>query len=86
VFKRSMLILAFVATFGAASLCLTDNADARRWGWNRPYATYYGPRAYVPVRPFYGGYYAPAPNVYGYPGYYYRPGPRIAVRVGPWWW
>jgi hypothetical protein len=95
VLKRIMLTLSFAAAFGAAGLCLTDKAEAR-WGWNRPYASYYyGPRAYygydVPYRTSYYrgyGYYAPQPYNYSYyddPGYYYRPAPRVAVRVGPFW-
>ena len=95
-FKRIMLTLTFAAAFGAAGLSLTDKAEAR-WGWNRPYASYYyGPRAYygydVPYRTSYyrgSGYYAARPYYnayYGDPGYYYsRPVPRVAVRVGPMW-
>jgi len=93
--KRIMLTLSFAAAFGAAGLCLTDKADARSWGWNRPYVSYYyGPRAYygydVPYRTSYYrnyGYYGPRPYYNAYyndPGYY-RPAPRVAVRVGPMW-
>ena len=82
-FKRIMLTLTFAAAFGAAGLSLTDKADAHR-GWYRPYAAYYGPPAYyTPYRAYYGGYYAPrAYYSYGYPGYFYRSVPRVAVRVG----
>ena len=49
-FKHIMLTLTFAAAFGAAGLCLTDKAEAR-WGWNRPYVSYYyGPRAVLRVR------------------------------------
>jgi hypothetical protein len=94
VFKRIMLTLTFVAAFGAAGLSLTDNAEARRWGWGRPYVSsyYYGPRSYYysgyrPYRTYYRSYYAPRPYYYDpyYAPYYYRPAPRVAVRVGPWW-
>jgi hypothetical protein len=94
VFKRIMLTLTFAAAFGAAGLYLTDKAEARSWRWNRPYVSYYyGPRAYygydVPYRTSYRAYYAPRPYYYSYyddPGYYYyRPVPRVAVRVGPMW-
>lgn len=96
-FKRIMLILSFAAAFGAAGLCMTDRADARRWRWNRPYAStyYYGPSGYygydVPYRTYYRGYgyYAPRSyysTYYGDSGYYYyRPAPRVAVQVGPMW-
>jgi len=98
-FKRIMLTLSFAAALGAAGLCLADNAEARSWGWNRPYVSYYyGPRAYygyyVPYRTSYyrgNGSYGPQPYSYSYsyyddPGYYYyRPVPRVAVRVGPMW-
>jgi hypothetical protein len=96
VFKRIMLTLTFAAAFGAAGLFLTDKADAR-WGWNRPYVSYYyGPRVYygydVPYRTSYYrgyGYYAPRSyynTYYSDPGYYYyRPVPRVAVQVGPIW-
>lgn len=96
-FKRIMLTLSFVAAFGAAGLCLTDNAEARWWRWNRPYVSYYyGPRAYygyrVPYQTYYDGYDSSQPyynSYYGYYGdpgyYYYRPAPRVSVRVGPYW-
>ena len=100
VFKRIMFTLTFAAAFGAAGLFLTDKAEAR-WGWNRPYVSYYyGPRTFygydVPYRTtYYRGYgYAPRYYVsqpyysayYDDPGYYYyRPVPRVAVRVGPYW-
>jgi hypothetical protein len=99
--KRIMLTLTFAAAFGAAGLSLTDNANARWWRWNRPYASsYYGYgvpyRSYyygygVPYRSYYRGYdyYAPGSyysTYYGYPNYYYYGRPRVAVRVGgPWW-
>ena len=95
-FKRIMLTLTFAAAFGAAGLCLTDKADARWSRWNRPYVSYYyGPRVYygygVPYRTsYYRGYaIGPRPYYYSYYGdpgyYYYRPVPRVAVRVGPMW-
>jgi hypothetical protein len=93
-FKRIMLTLSFAAAFGAAGLCLTDKAEARWWRWNRPYVSYYyGQRADygydVPYRrSYYRGYYAPRSYdnaYYGDSGYYYRPVPRVAVRVGPVW-
>ena len=92
-FKRIMLTLTFAAAFGATGLCLTDKAEAR-WGWNRPYVSYYyGARPLygydVPYRAAYRGYYAPRPYYNAYysdPGYYYyRPVPRVAVQVGPMW-
>jgi hypothetical protein len=92
--KRIMLALSFVAALGAAGLCLTDKAEARWWYGGRPYVSYYyGPRAYygygVPYRTYYRGYYAPRSyyyDPYAYGDYsYYRPVPRVAVRVGPWW-
>jgi hypothetical protein len=89
-FKRILLALTFATAFGAAGLCLTDNADARGWRWGRPYASYYyGPPAYytygAPYRAYYPGYVVRRPYYYsyGYPGYYYRPiVPRVAVRIG----
>ncbi len=89
-FKRTVLALSFAAAFGAGGLCLTDEAEARWSRWNRPYVSYYyAPRAYygynVPYRTSYRGYYAPRPY-YNDPGYYYyRPAPRVAVQVGPFW-
>ncbi|HEX3599424.1 MAG TPA: hypothetical protein VHU84_04740 [Lacipirellulaceae bacterium] len=94
--KRIMLALTFAATFGAAGLCLTDKVEARSWRWNRPYVSSYysGPRANygydVPYRTYYRGYVYYGPQSYNYsydndPGYYYRPAPRVAVRVGPMW-
>ena len=82
-FKRIMLTLTFAAAFGAAGLSLTHKAEAR-WGWNRPYVSYYyGPRVSygydVPYRTsYYRGYgYGPRPYYNAYysdPGsYYYRP-------------
>jgi hypothetical protein len=94
VFKRIMLSLTFAAALGAAGLCLTDQAQAQRWRWGRPYASYYyGPRVVygygVPYRTYYRAYSAPRAYYYPYYGdpgyYYYRPGPRVAIRVGPWW-
>src|SRR4051812_9492020 len=95
-FKRIMLTLSFAAAFAVAGLCMSDKVEARR-GWSRPYVSYYyGPRAYygydVPYRTSYYrgyGYYGPRQYDYSYyndPGYYYyRPAPRVAVRVGPFW-
>ncbi len=94
-FKRIMLTLTFAVAYGAAGLCLTDKSEARSWRWNRPYASYYyGPRSRyygydVPYRTSYRGYYAPRPYYNAYysdPGYYYyRPVPRVGLRVGPVW-
>jgi hypothetical protein len=99
VFKRIMLTLSFVAAFSAAGLCLTEHAGARWWRSNEPYVSYYhGPSAYygydVPYRRYDRGYYyAPRPYYDGYYDsyygnsdyYYYRPEPRVSVRVGPVW-
>jgi hypothetical protein len=91
-FKRIMFALTFAAALGAASLCLTDAADAQRLRLGRPYVSYYfGAPAYygyVPNRTYYRGFYAPRvySYSYAYPGYYYRPAPRVSVRVGPLWW
>jgi hypothetical protein len=53
-----------------------------RGGYARPYRTYYpggyAPRYYAPR--YYSRYYGP--NYYGAPGYYYRPAPRVAFRIG----
>jgi hypothetical protein len=68
-----------------------DTAEAwRRWGWGRPYASYYygAPRAYyyggyVPYRTYYYGprFYRPYRTYYyGGPDYYYY-GPRSGVSV-----
>jgi hypothetical protein len=94
--KKMMIALTFVAVFSAGALCPSPNAQARWWGRYRPYATYYyGPQRYygygVPYRTNYDGYYTSPPyynsySYYGSPGYYYyRPAPRVAVRVGPVW-
>ena len=100
-FKRIILTLTFAAAFGAAGLSLADKADAQWGWNRSYVSYYYGPRVYygydVPYRTSYysgyDGYYAPryiAPRryynaYYGDPGYYYRPLPRVAVRVGPYW-
>ncbi|HVT30754.1 MAG TPA: hypothetical protein VHE81_22290 [Lacipirellulaceae bacterium] len=68
-FKRIMLILAFMAAFSAVGIGFTSKADARRGYryWGRPYRAYYG--AYYVPRPYYYGPYAP----YRYRSYYYGP-------------
>src|SRR6476620_5448133 len=94
--KRIMFTLAFVATLSAVGTCLTQKADARWYVMGRPYTSaYYAPRSYaygVPYRSYsssYNGYYGSRPyysSYYGDPGYYYyRPVPRVAVQVGPYW-
>jgi hypothetical protein len=71
-FKRIMLALAFMSTFGVVSAGITETAGARRV-WGGPYVTYgyVGPRAYyyrygVPYRLGYRGYY----DRLGYRSYY----------------
>jgi hypothetical protein len=82
-FKRSVLALACLASFGFASLATPENADAGwryrggprysyyyggpRYSYYRPYRSYY--RSYY--RPYYGGYYYGRPRYYSYPRYYY---------------
>jgi hypothetical protein len=86
VLKHILLSLTFTAAFGAAGFCLSDNAEARRWRWGRPYVRYYyAPPAFygygVPYRTYYRGYYATPPYYH-----YYRLVPRVGVIVRPWWW
>ena len=89
--KRTVLALACVAAFGAASLATPDTADA---GWRyrgRPYyGYYYGPPRYYgyyrPYRSYYRSYYRPRyydPYYYGgYRDYYYRPRGGITFSFG----
>jgi hypothetical protein len=98
-FKRIVLTLTFVAAFNTIGIGLSNQAQAWRggyYGYGRPYAAYYAPRAYyygptvVPyrayyaprvVRPYYPVYYgAPAYPVY-YDGYYAAPA-GVSVSVG----
>ena len=93
-FKRLMLTLTFITVFSAAGIGIAQKAEAwRRWGWDRPYAGYYAPRAVyygppVPYRAYYGPRYVrPSYSTYygGYPIYpdYYQGyyGPRGGVSV-----
>jgi hypothetical protein len=95
--KRFMLALAFAAAFSLVGFSLSNEAQAWRGYYGRPYRAYYAPapvyyaptvvpyRAYYPaavVRPYY-----PAPVYYsypypGYPGGYYYGSPGVSVSVG----
>ncbi len=97
-FRRIMLAITFVAALGAAGLATPNTADAWRGNRGYYSGYYYGPRVYGgyvgPYRTYYPGgyvrryyaprYYAPyyGPYYYGEPGYYYRPAPRVALRIG----
>jgi hypothetical protein len=88
--KRLLLALTFLSAFTFVGVGVPDTAEAwRRWGWGRPYASYYygAPRAYyggyVPYRTYYYGprFYRPYRTYYyGGPDYYYY-GPRSGVSV-----
>ena len=84
-FKRIMLSLTFLATFGMVGVGLADTSQARRY-WGGPRVSYYhGPPVYYrSYRPFYGpryydSYYYGSPRYYGSPGYYYG-APRGGVH------
>ena len=93
-FKRIILAVACLASFGLASVATPENADAAWRYRGRPRVSYYyGPR-YGYYRPYYGSYYRsyyrpryyydsyyygyPRYYSYGYPDYYYY-GPRGRV-------
>ena len=71
-FKRIMLSLTFLATFGLVGVGMTDTSEARRYWRSGPAVSYYyGPPVYYrSYRPFYYGprYYYGAPRHYGYYG------------------
>jgi hypothetical protein len=91
-FKRIALALMFFSAISLASL-VTPNTSEARWGWRRPYVSYYygSPRYY---RTYYRGWYRPRyyrPYYYGYRPYYYDYGPgpyyygprgRVAFHIG----
>src|SRR5438045_1910629 len=95
-FRRIMLALTFLASFGVLGIGFTNKAEAwRSWGWGRPYGSYYygprvsyyGPRVVVPYRAYYAPRYVRPYSTYYYgPDYsdYYYPdyyGPRSGVSV-----
>jgi hypothetical protein len=87
--RRLLLGFTFLAAFTTVGVGTPDTADAwGRWGWRRPYVSYYSgpPRAYYYNR--YGQYRAYGPRFYRpvYGRYYYGPdyyhyGPRAGVSV-----
>jgi hypothetical protein len=95
-FKRLVLSLTFVATFGIVGTAFTETADARRWWRGGFVGSYYGAPAfyryrapYWTYRSYYGPrryrswYYAPYRPYrnYGYPGNFYYYGPRGRVAL-----
>jgi hypothetical protein len=91
-FKRIALTLTFLAAFSAVGLTYADSAQAWRYGYGRPYTSYYA----GPGVPYYGGYrsyrtayYGPSPYYYGAPAPYvvgppvYRSYYRAPYYYGP---
>jgi hypothetical protein len=66
--RKLLIALTFASAFTLVGVGVPEQAEAwRRWGWGRPYVTYYS----APPSAYYGGYYG------GYPYRTYYRGPAF---------